>query len=411
MNRLSMLDLGGTVRTRPPEETIRLVKPLLKQFGITRVANVTGLDCVNVPVWCAIRPLARSLTVSQGKGVSHELAAISATLESIELHHAERVSPGMRFSVGKAIVDNCFLNPLQLPIRSDVIFREKMEIQWILGRNESSKKEILVPREIISRDSRLSTWSKGLFFSSSNGLASGNCRDEAIIHGLAEVIERDQMAFWQMKKEFGIECGNTRLNLSTIDDPQILAMLENISIAGLEVCVWYTTTNIRVPTFTCTVWDSRYKTPYPHKSSGHGCHPYKKIALFRAITEALQSRLTFISGGRDDIYWSAYNKFLPANLRENKNIIKLILCEVAHVSFQLIPEAPKIESEKDLLLWLVNVVENDAEVECVVVDLSEKSLPINVVHVICPGLEICARRNLYSPGQRMVNFLKKFNLI
>jgi ribosomal protein S12 methylthiotransferase accessory factor len=40
---------------------------------------------------------------------------------------------------------------------------------------------------------------------------------------------------------------------------------------------------------------------FPHVWRGSGCHPDPCVALSRALTEAIQSRLTYISGARDDI--------------------------------------------------------------------------------------------------------------
>jgi len=36
--------------------------------GVTRLAEITGLDLVGIPVFQAIRPAGRSLSVHQGKG-------------------------------------------------------------------------------------------------------------------------------------------------------------------------------------------------------------------------------------------------------------------------------------------------------------------------------------------------------
>ena len=44
--------------------------PIRAPFGITRVANVTGLDRIGLPVVLATRPNSRSVAVSQGKGTS-----------------------------------------------------------------------------------------------------------------------------------------------------------------------------------------------------------------------------------------------------------------------------------------------------------------------------------------------------
>ncbi len=82
----------GPHRRVPPEETLARLAPHLERMGITRVANVTGLDRVGVPVVTVVRPNARSLAVSQGKGLTLAAAKVSAIMEAVELHHAETVS-------------------------------------------------------------------------------------------------------------------------------------------------------------------------------------------------------------------------------------------------------------------------------------------------------------------------------
>ena len=82
----------GTHRVRPPEETWEALRGVLPRVGITRVADVTGLDRIGIPVWQAVRPASRSLSVSQGKGATPAAARASAVMESIELWHAEDLS-------------------------------------------------------------------------------------------------------------------------------------------------------------------------------------------------------------------------------------------------------------------------------------------------------------------------------
>ena len=89
-----MIDLESTIRISPTSETLARITPLAwKQFGITRVANITGLDNIGIPVYVSVRPNSKSLSVSQGKGVSDDLAKISAMMESIETWHAENIEP------------------------------------------------------------------------------------------------------------------------------------------------------------------------------------------------------------------------------------------------------------------------------------------------------------------------------
>jgi ribosomal protein S12 methylthiotransferase accessory factor len=81
----------GTHRTLDPARTLARVQPHLARMGITRIANVTGLDRIGVPVVMVCRPNARSLAVSQGKGLTLDAAKASGVMEALELDHAERI--------------------------------------------------------------------------------------------------------------------------------------------------------------------------------------------------------------------------------------------------------------------------------------------------------------------------------
>ena len=69
----------GTHRTVDPASTLARVQPYLAHTGITRIANVTGLDRIGVPVVMVCRPNSRSLAVSQGKGLTLDAAKASVT--------------------------------------------------------------------------------------------------------------------------------------------------------------------------------------------------------------------------------------------------------------------------------------------------------------------------------------------
>lgn len=54
-------------RSREPHETVALMRGHMASLGVTRLARVTGLDNVGIPVWAATRPNATTLSQSQGK--------------------------------------------------------------------------------------------------------------------------------------------------------------------------------------------------------------------------------------------------------------------------------------------------------------------------------------------------------
>ena len=82
----------GTHRLIAPQQTLERVRGLLPVMGITRIANVTGLDKVGIPVVMVCRPNSRSIAVSQGKGIDLDAAKASGVMESIEGYHAERIT-------------------------------------------------------------------------------------------------------------------------------------------------------------------------------------------------------------------------------------------------------------------------------------------------------------------------------
>ena len=88
----------GTHRVRSPAETLADYSRFMPRMGITRLANVTGLDRIGLPVCVAVRPNSRGLSTSQGKGETIEAAKVSALMESIESWHGERIEQPLRIT-------------------------------------------------------------------------------------------------------------------------------------------------------------------------------------------------------------------------------------------------------------------------------------------------------------------------
>ena len=59
---------------------------------MSRLADLTGLDTVGIPVYSAIRPFGRSLSSAQGKGVTTDLAMLSALGETVEVWRMEHLA-------------------------------------------------------------------------------------------------------------------------------------------------------------------------------------------------------------------------------------------------------------------------------------------------------------------------------
>jgi YcaO-like protein with predicted kinase domain len=403
-------DLGGTVREIAAKETFARLKPILPEFGITRLANITGLDTIGIPVWTVVRPLGRSLSVSQGKGMSQELAMVSGIMESIEVFHAEqrRPLPTTR-KLFECKRDSSFIFPHRLVIRSDAKLSGSRSIPWVKGEDLFDQSQKWIPAELFDLDFSKRA-AEPIFLTSSNGLASGNSRTEAIVHGLCEVIERDQTSFWSVEQEELESKINRRVIIQSIKDPVCQPLLEKCVSAGLEIFVWHISVNIDIPVFTCTIADRRNKTPYPQQATGYGCHPIATIALARAITEAAQSRLTHISGLREDLTWARYQEFLSET---NKDSLAKMSDQPSTVDFSRLCSASD-KNPLDMLSMLQQVLECLRKAglrSAIVVDLATNEA-FSVVFVCVPDLEYATpkARTLYTPGSRMREYRKQHGL-
>jgi YcaO-like protein with predicted kinase domain len=294
--------LSGSHRTRLPEETLAQILPMKHRFAITRVANVTGLDRIGLPVAVAIRPNSRSVAVSQGKGTSLDAAKASAVMEAIELWHAENIVRPLIFAAREDI-DRPVIDVSRLPRVAGSRYSDYLRLHWIEGTELLSEETILVPHEMVHADYRLPVHpGHGCFPASSNGLASGNHLIEATCHGICEVIERDALTLWHHLPAQAR--GATMIDCTTIDSAECRQIIRAIERAGLEVALWDATSDVGIATFHCLLTD--HTDSCGHMGLGSGTHPDRTVALTRALTEAVQTRMNYITGSRDDLSFEEF---------------------------------------------------------------------------------------------------------
>lgn len=372
-------------RLATPEETLARVTPLFGLFGITRVANVTGLDQVGIPVVMVNRPNSRSLAVSQGKGLTLAAAKASAVMESIESWHAERPQLALRHGSYEDLRYSLpLVDPALLPCQMDSYFTPHTQLLWAEGTNLADGGSCWVPYEMVHTNYTLPLpTGHGCFQATSNGLASGNHWIEAVIHGLSEVIERDARTLWNLLPADAQD--DTRIDLETVADPACRSLLARFARAGVAVGVWDMTADTGVPTFIARIAQAdggaaRQVRP----ASGYGTHLVPEIALARALTEAAQSRLTFISGARDDMQREEYDRFLS----EQEQVLWLDRIRLGPPvrDFNQIAGWRGVSLRADLAELRLRLSRAGVE-DVIVVDLSRPEIGIPVVRVIVPGLE------------------------
>jgi YcaO-like protein with predicted kinase domain len=373
----------GTHRSASLNETLDRVLHLAPVMGITRVANVTGLDSVGVPVVMVCRPNSRSVAVSQGKGIDLASARASGLMETAELYHAETITLPLRLAAYEELRFQCsVVETDDLPHRANSRFHPLLRLLWCEGRDLLSSESLLVPYELVHTDYTMPLPDgHGCFAAGSNGLASGNTLIEAISQGICEVIERHATAQWK----YGRALEEDRLDLTSIGDPISREIIEKFESAGLLVAIWDITTDIRIAAFACLIIPRSERAWHFAAAAGYGCHPARQIALVRALTEAAQTRLTVISGLRDDFRGDTYEQL------QDTDVLRSIRdCVTVSRPIRRFSDAPNfdVETFEEDVEWELQCLSQAGVRRVIAVDLTKPAFDLPVVRIIIPGLEL-----------------------
>jgi ribosomal protein S12 methylthiotransferase accessory factor len=372
-------------------------------FGVTRLADHTGLDVIGLPVWAAIRPLARSISQCHGKGLSHEQARTSAVMEAAETALAETaercvVATGAATEVAANGLQTVDLS-LMLKCR-DPGAASCETLSWVPAKSVVSGRDLLAPLDLVSLDFRVDgTCPSKAFHKSSVGLAAHRTRDEAILHGLLEALEYDAVALalaWP-----GILAGCPAPELSGASSTDLDGAIAMLETAGQPPVFIDVTSDVGLPVVLCWLDDGRNNASVRRKRpfAGHACRFGLHGAALAALLEAAQSRLTDVSGAREDIEPDSYNWATSATARLP---VPERTCARSSV---LLPDTPYAA-----IGAVVARMKDRGLAEPLVVDLSRPGDQIACVSVLCPGLEAGPPHEGYRSGERAKRRIVEFGL-
>ncbi|MGC9444339.1 MAG: YcaO-related McrA-glycine thioamidation protein [Candidatus Methanospirareceae archaeon] len=370
----------GTHRAVPPAETLSRVEPKLPAAGVTEVTDITGLDRIGIPVFISLRPRAASsaVTVHNGKGTTLEEARVSAIMEAVERCSAE---VGDRELVVESYTDlqkrEQAMNPYDLILPGYVRDVEHIRIPWVEGYDLLQGESIYVPANAVFHPLPPRYERTRLFRTNTNGLAGGNELEEAIFHGLAEVIERDAWSLVETTRDTG--------PLVSVPDGEIRALVDKFLNAAVSVLIREITSDVGVPTFAAVSDDNHVKDP-TLLTIGMGTHTDARVAIKRAITEVAQSRLTQIHGARSGSPATVMNRLMGYEWMRKQNQHWF---EVERYEDFASAAARSLDTNDFLedLKHVVTLLEERGFERVIVVNLTREAIGVPVVRVIVPGLE------------------------
>ena len=376
----------GTHRVIAPRETIEINQDKLKKAGITRIADITDLDRIGLPIYTAIRPTAEegAISIYGGKGISKDHAKASAMMEGFERYSAERQDSDETIIATPNEIGRYgdYIDPKSLNLPKD--FEKKdisdINLEWSKSKDIISGNEYYIPTNAIFHPYTSDSNAESLFKSNTNGLASGNILDEAILHGMLEVIERDAWSIFELTHK-----NYAQIDIESIESELILDIINKFESEGIKIKLMDFTADIKIPTIAASADDTITKDA-GLLTLGMGTHLDPEVAILRALTEVAQSRATQINGAREDTVRADFAR--EAGYERMKRINKYYFKdEEEKISLSDIENKSTSSITKDIEIVKNELTANDIE-KILYVDLTRPEIDVSVVRVVIPEMEV-----------------------
>lgn len=395
---------GRLHRTVSAADTCRRAAPIAARVGVTRVADITGLDRLGVPTFSCVRPAAiaysvAGVSVTCGKGTSPEQARAGALMEAIELCCAEPgVLPTRHASYESLSRSARALDPRDLVLPNWSPYRPDRALYWVEARELRTGEAWWIPANAVFHPFVPEQGEAMILRGNTAGLASGNRIEEAICHGLAEVIEHDAWSLCVARLMHGDGDAFAGVDLDGVaPGSEIAWLVERFRRCGVSLYVRDITSDIGVPTYYAAAAELAGTQYMVH--GGCGTHVDPTIALCRALTETAQSRAADIQGSREDLAYlrghgrterEAFERKRPWDVTE----------PARRAPFAPAPPADHADIRDDIF-WMAEQLAARGLPRAFVVDLTREGVGIPVVRVVVPGLEHVAVDE-YRVGARVL---------
>ncbi len=392
------------------EKALAIAEREAVKIGITRVADVTGIDRIGIPVVNSIKPSLKGSCIQHGKGITLRAAKVSAIMESAERHYALNADIDSFMGTYNEVKKSFPVIPIDkmLCFKSS-LFHEELSIYWTLGWDIMNQVEVAAPLamvELAGEKTIARNFSTGHFQFTSNGLAAGFTMLEAISQAIFEVVERDAITCNSFASSAsGSVFPLKRVELSSIQYPDILSLLAQFEKAGIKPGLFDCTVDTDIPTFNCYLLDDE-RHPSFLLTQGMGTDLDPVTAIARSMTEAAQTRAVYKSGARDFFFLEQYEALLPKRSSNFQSILNEVPASVDLSA----AEPVLIETYEEIIQICLEKFKQLGLEQVLVFPLTKEENEITVVRVLVPGME----GQLFSTsrtGERANRYFKESELL
>jgi len=396
------LDRLSDLRTERPDGcrlangslTREALLPALRPLGITRVGDLTGLDNLGVPVWAAIRPNSRSLCIANGKGMTEEVAWVSSVMESAEHALAETASHLVEVVASETDLSRRGHRTVPLARQSRCAaarLRADDERAWVRGIEWQTGEAIFAPYELIGLDLTVNApWDRANFRMSSLGLGASGTMAAAIVHGLRELVEEDA-AFGPLAGGLTTTEHDDVVRFRTGPANHLQDLVARLKEKDVEARFAVVQGDIDAPVAIAGLKPLQHAQSALTYFGGSACRDTTEDAALAALLEAIQSRLTFISGTRDDLEEDEYVRLLRSG---TDKLLRGCIFEDTPLGSRREQHGP------DTLERLITSVTSSGDRKLYIFPLGGRSLGFDVVRVLVDDLVTTQGPGDYPLGAR-----------
>ena len=262
-----------------------------------------------------------------------------------------------------------------------------------------TREHVYVPFELVGLDMRCDVnWDRQTYRMSSIGMGAAASRPEAALHALLELIENDATAPIEF---LGLQSGLARPLRHRVGHhaglDQAVAMVE---AADLQCTFVDLTAREHLPVIGAFL-SPRAAGPTMLKGrlfAGFACRVCPQEAALAALLEAAQSRLTQISGAREDIEPGHYVPGSPS-LRELSGPPSFI------DALDVLASARKAVRPHEALRQVIDATLRSGVEDIVFVALGDERTGVSVVRALATGLQAYARDGVVQLGAHVLDRL------
>ncbi|MCP4985611.1 MAG: YcaO-like family protein [Colwellia sp.] len=394
--------LTTSVREKSAEDTLNLITPILSDFGILQVIDVSIDGISSCPVYQVTRKDMRSNFFNAGKGFTAIESKVSGLMEAIEVHCFERAEPSVTVDL-KASENNDIKTISTIELLEPTASSSNDANIFVTGFDFTNNEKVLLPAKSVF----LTINDTSLTLASPNGIASGNSFEEASCHAIYEMLERHALDnFYKSKGSTAIE----RV-LPREEAIKIQSCLEELAIQDITAEFVLISNEAEVNVFICFL-DIPLLNGARGAVQGFGAHHDGEISMARSLAEAIQilalcprefdtelmsitSNVVITSKQSSSIDASAIHQarcndhLLLKRIEQTIPLIEFEYMTLAEENFYLnaVQNSNRYESSNSTLLKLLSGLKSmgiNSVYSCII---SPPSLPVTVVKCFCPGLK------------------------